>query len=112
MRRCVLSRLVFVSSLVPALAAGAEPPRLFQSDMSLMAGMTAEDPMAGMAMPGWQLMDMGVFRFGYNDQSGPSGAESWESTNWNMAMAQHDLGGGRLTFMLMNSLEPATIPDN
>ena len=34
--------------------------------MSLMTGMTAEDPMAGMAMPGWQLMDIGVLRLGYN----------------------------------------------
>jgi hypothetical protein len=51
MRRCVLSRLVFVSSTVPV----SPPPtsaQLVSSDMSAMAGMTTEDPMAGMAMPG------------------------------------------------------------
>jgi hypothetical protein len=121
MRKAVLSLFVLTSCAAVARAqsdhAGhAEPPvpeepRLFQSDMSLMAGMTADDPMAGMAMPRWSFMDMGVFRFGYNRQGGPSGGDAFESTNWNMAMAQRDIAGGRLTLMLMNSLEPATLPD-
>ncbi len=111
MRTKLLSAaVVSVSAAVSTLA--AEQPRgLFQSDMSLMTGMTAEDPMAGMAMPRWSFMDMGVFRLVYNRQGGPSGATAVESSNWNMTMAQRDLGGGRLTLMLMNSLEPATVPE-
>src|SRR6266705_476903 len=35
---------------------------LFQSDMSLMNGMVPTDSMAGMEMPGWHLMDLGVAR--------------------------------------------------
>jgi hypothetical protein len=82
---------------------------LFQSDMTVMTGMTPRDPMGGMAMPGWHVMDMGVARFSYNRQGGPSGAEAFESENWNMLHAQHDLWGGRLSLMLMNSLEPETM---
>ncbi len=86
----------------------ARDRNLFQSDMSLMSGMTPHDPMAGMAMPGWQLMVMGVGRLGYNHQGGPSGDDSFESSNWAMVHLSHDLGPGRLSLMLMNSLEPWT----
>jgi hypothetical protein len=93
----------------------AAPPvsdrRLFQSDMPLMAGMTARDPMAGMDQPGWQWMGLAVGRLGRNDQGGPSGEESFESSNWIMGMAQRRLGRGRLTLMAMGSLEPATVPE-
>src|SRR5262249_28044190 len=81
---------------------------LFQSDMSLMTGMTPVDPMAGMAMPGWHVMDLGVARLLYNRQEGPSGGNEIESNNWNMIHAKKTLGRGRLSLMLMNSLEPAT----
>jgi hypothetical protein len=77
--------------------------------MWLMAGMTPKDPMAGMAMPDWQWMTLGTARLVYNRQGGPSGDSALESTNWNMVMGQRDLGGGRLTLMLMNSVEPATL---
>ena len=87
------------------------PATLFESDMSRMTGMTAHDPMAGMAMPSWSFMAMGVARLQYNRQGGPSGDDAIESGNWNMLMAQRDLAGGRLTFMVMNSLEPATFPE-
>jgi hypothetical protein len=86
-------------------------PTLFESDMSRMTGMTADDPMEGMAMPGWSFMVMGIARIQFNDQGGPSGDEAIESSNWNMLMLQRDLAGGRLTFMMMNSLEPATFPE-
>jgi hypothetical protein len=92
----------------PSLA--ADRPTLFQSDMTLMAGMTAEDPMAGMAMPRWHWMTMGMARLVYNRQGGPSGKEQVESSNWTMLMGQRDLGRGRLTLMAMNSLEAATLP--
>jgi hypothetical protein len=88
--------------------AHASDHNLFQSDMSLMTGMTPHDPMAGMAMPGWHLLVMGVGRLGYNHQGGRSGDEAFESSNWNMIHLAHDLGPGRLTLMLMNSLEPWT----
>jgi hypothetical protein len=79
--------------------------------MRRMTGMVAVDPMGAMPMPGWQWMTMGVVRFGYNRQGGDRGDEGFESTNWFMWMAHHELGPGRVTFMMMNSLEPATIPD-
>ena len=88
-----------------------ERPVLFQSDMHRMTGMVPVDPMGGMPMPGWGWMTMGVVRFGYNRQGGDRGDDAWESTNWVMGMAHHDLGPGRVTFMLMNSLEAATIGD-
>ncbi len=94
---------------VPAAAQPA-PATLFESDMSRMTGMTPSDPMAGMSMPSWALMLMGVARLQYNHQGGPSGDDAVESSNWSMAMVQRDLGRGRLTFMMMNSLEPATFP--
>ena len=64
--------------------------------------------MAGMAMPGWHVMDLGVARLSYNRQGGPSGGSDVESSNWNMIHAQKALGAGRLSLMMMNSLEPAT----
>ena len=84
---------------------------LFQSDMTVMAGMTPRDPMAGMAMPHWQLMTMGAVRLLYDHQGGPSGDDAFESSNFGMVMTQRDVAGGRVTLMMMNSLEPATIPD-
>ncbi|HKF45093.1 MAG TPA: hypothetical protein VKG01_18495 [Thermoanaerobaculia bacterium] len=96
--------------LPPAAAGqGSDSRNLFQSDMWIMTGMTLHDPMGGMAMPGWHVMDLGIFRGVYNKQGGPSGDEAFESSNWNMLHASHDLGGGRLTLMLMNSIEPATM---
>ncbi len=89
---------------------GSSAPTLFQSDMARMNGMLPDDPMGSMAMPGWHLMDLGVARLAFNGQGGPSGRKGAESSNWNMVHAQHDLWGGRLSLMLMNSLEPATFP--
>ena len=93
---------------------GSEEPRdtsrnLFQSDMNLMTGMTPRDPMAGMAgMTGWHLVDMGIARLSFNRQGGPSGGNAVESSNWNMIHAQKRIGPGRLSLMMMNSLEPVT----
>ena len=89
----------------------APPARsLFESDMVTMAGMTPRDPMAGHDQPGWQWMGMAIGRLGMNDQGGPSGEESFESSNWFMGMGHRNLGRGRLTLMTMGSLEPATVP--
>ena len=85
-------------------------PRLFESDMDRMTGMVPDDPMAGMPMPFWHLMDLGVARLAFNGQGGPSGRKGVESSNWNMLHAARDLWGGRLSLMAMNSLEPATFP--
>jgi len=82
-------------------------PHLFQSDMSEMSGMTAEPPMdMGDA---WHVMTMGVVRLLYNDQGGPSGDDAIESSNWAMGMLYRSFGQSHVTFMLMSSLEPATI---
>jgi len=107
-------------SPAPTPAASADAPshpaernderRLFQSDMELMNGMTPDDSMGSMAMPGWHVMDLGIARLSFNGQGGPSGRKGAESSNWNMLHVQHDLWGGRLSFMMMNSLEPATFP--
>jgi hypothetical protein len=51
---------------------------LFQSDMTMMAGMTAEDPMAAMAMKDWTRMDLGIGRLVFNHQGGPSGRDAVE----------------------------------
>jgi hypothetical protein len=92
-----------------APAAAPVPARasLFQSDMSLMTGMTPRD--ATTAEPRWSLMVLGLARAGYNDQGGPSGEEAFESTNWNMLHLGRGFGRGRLSLMLMNSLEPWTV---
>src|SRR5262245_255742 len=82
-------------------------PHLFQSDMSVMSGMTAEPPMdMGDA---WSVMTMGVVRLLYNDQGGASGDHAIESSNWAMGMLHRSFGPNQLSFMLMCSLEPATI---
>jgi len=113
MRRPIETFALAVALGAGAPAAADEPapspaPTLFQSDMTLMTGQTAEDPMAGMAMPGWTFMSMGTVRLVYNRQGGLSGDEKVESSNWVMFMGQHGLGRGRLTLMSMSSLEPAT----
>src|SRR5689334_19772484 len=89
----------------------AQSGDLFDSDMKRMTGMMPVDAMGGMPMPGWGWMTAGVVRFGYNRQGGDRGDDAWESTNWVMGMAHHDLGPGRVTFMMMNSLEAATLGD-
>jgi hypothetical protein len=100
----------------PHAGHGAPPPpalpaTLLDTDMGRMTGMTARDPMAGMDHPGWRWMGIVVGRLGTNDQGGPSGEESFESSNWAMGMGHRTLAGGRLTLMAMGSLEPATVPD-
>jgi hypothetical protein len=126
MRRSILAGVSLATTLIaaapvfaqhehhvdPAMSPSPSPrPTLFESDMSRMTGMTAHDPMAGMAMPGWSFMAMGIARLQYNHQGGRSGDDAVESSNWNMLMLQRDVAGGRLTFMMMNSLEPATFPE-
>jgi hypothetical protein len=104
-----LSRVAWL--LAAALAAAPssraqETP--FESDMTRMLGMTPEP--SGERIDRWRVMVLGIARGSANHQGGPSGKGAIESTNWNMAMAQRDLGPGRLTLMLMSSLEPATVP--
>lgn len=109
---------ILVLALLGAHTSAAQPEQdaiaadtsrnLFQSDMSLMTGMTPKD--LGMSMPGWHVMDIGVATASYNRQGGPSGGSEVESANWNMIHVQKGLGPGRLSLMMMNSLEPATYP--
>jgi hypothetical protein len=94
----------------PAPSDLASARNLFESDMLPMLGMVPDDPMHGMKMPKWHVMDLGIARALFNGQGGPSGRKGGESSNWNMFHAQKDLGPGRFSFMLMNSLEPATFP--
>ena len=80
---------------------------LFQSDMAVMTGMTPADasPVPG---PEWHVMDLGIARLSFNHQGGRSGGSELESVNWNMLHASRGVGPGRLSLMLMNSLEPVT----
>ena len=73
-------------------------PRLFQSDMAEMAGMTNKE--MGMTDPErWQWMGMAVVRLVYNHQGGESGDEALESSNWGMGMVHRAFGKSRVTFM-------------
>ena len=93
-----------------AAPSSGESRNLFQSDMTLMVGMVPTEEMAGMEMPGWHLMDVGMLTGSYNRQGGPSGGNEIESANWNMLHFQGRLGPGRLSLMMMNSLEVWTFP--
>ena len=83
---------------------------LFASDMGRMTGMMPVDSMSGMAGAGWHVMDLGILHLTWDRQAGPSGGSEIESSNWNMVHAGRSLAGGRLSLMMMNSLEPATYP--
>jgi hypothetical protein len=105
----------------PTPAAGAEAhaghgsrhaseTNLFQSDMTLMTGMTPRNPPQE-SLPGkWRVDLLGVARLAWNRQDGGSGKSVLESSNWNMVHARRGVGSGLLSLMLMNSLEPATVP--
>jgi hypothetical protein len=80
---------------------------LFQSDMAAMTGMTPSDSGASPG-GGWHVMDLGMARLSFNRQGGESGGSELESVNWNMVHASRDVGPGRLSLMMMNSLEPVT----
>lgn len=58
---------------------------------------------------GWGVMLHG-FVFGqYDHQGGPRGADQWGSLNWAMVMAERSVGGGRLQFRFMPSIDAATV---
>ncbi|HET9886543.1 MAG TPA: hypothetical protein VFR10_03450 [bacterium] len=59
----------------------------------------------------WSWSVSGLARLVYNHQGGPAGDEVVESTNWNMIGLDRHFESGTLSFMMMNSLEPATLPD-
>jgi hypothetical protein len=121
-RRALVAALLTVAPATGALAQheGHQMPgmehetapadrNLFGSDMSLMTGMTAIDAMPSTGA-GWHVMDLGVLHATWNRQGGPSGGSEFDSANWNMVHVSRALGPGRLSLMLMNSLEPATYP--
>jgi hypothetical protein len=85
-------------------------PELFSSDMAAMTGMTPRDPMGSVPEAGWHVMDLGILRAVWNRQGGTSGGTEVDSGNWNMLHAGRSLGNGRISLMMMNSLEPATYP--
>src|SRR5690348_7802093 len=67
--------------------------------------MYAEHLMAG----GWTLMGHGLVFGGYDYQGSRRGGGQAFSTNWLMAMAQHQFLGGEFGARLMMSLEPWTV---
>ncbi len=58
---------------------------------------------------GWDLMLHGNVFAGYDYQAGDAGDDQLVSQNWLMAMAGHELAGGRFTARAMLSLEPLTL---
>jgi hypothetical protein len=58
---------------------------------------------------GWDLMLHGNVFVGYDYQAGDAGDDQLVSQNWLMAMAGHELAGGRLAARTMLSLEPLTV---
>lgn len=89
-------------------APAAEDRNLFDSDMLRMTGMVPRDPSGDAPDPRWRLMFLAVGRLVYNDQGGFSGDQGFESSNWTMLHLGRSFGRGRLSLMLMNSLEPWT----
>lgn len=61
---------------------------------------------------GWRLMLHGQLNAGFDWQGTDRGDGNAISTNWVMAMADHDLAGGELGLRTMLSLEPATVGDD
>lgn len=57
----------------------------------------------------WDLMMHGFGFIQYDVQGGPRGDAQFGSLNWAMLMASHVLGGGRLQFRTMLSLDAATV---
>jgi hypothetical protein len=57
----------------------------------------------------WMFMLHGQASIVEQQQTGPRGADKLFSTNWIMAMAQHDSATSEVTLRVMLSLEPATI---
>lgn len=66
-------------------------------------------PSRHVMLGGWTVMLHG-FVFGqYDHQSGARGDEQWGSLNWAMVMADRMVGGGRLQFRFMPSVDAATV---
>src|SRR5262249_2614670 len=59
----------------------------------------------------WLVMLHGTAFAGYNQQGGLRGIGKAESQNWLMAMAERQLGPGRLRLRAMVSAEPFTVPN-
>ena len=57
----------------------------------------------------WQLMAHGFAFLQEDAQGGPRGGSQLGSLNWGMFMASRELGGGRLQFRTMLSLDAATV---
>jgi hypothetical protein len=74
-------------------------------------GSTHTETQSGNDESYWSWSLSGVARLVYNHQGGPAGDEVVESTNWNMITVDRRAGMGTLTLMMMNSLEPETLPD-
>ena len=58
----------------------------------------------------WLWMFHGDIVAGYNQQSGPRGAQTWAGENWAMAMGTGWIGPGILDLRAMGSLEALTLP--
>lgn len=61
------------------------------------------------AAAGWELMLHENLFLHYIDETGDRGGRHFGSINWVMGMARRELGGGRLGFRGMVSLEPLTV---
>jgi hypothetical protein len=108
-----MKRAVFAAILTLAASHAMGQSNIFMEQ----AGGTSRNPeSAPMPMMMWQhgswmLMLHGQAFFEHADDSGARGGQKTFSTNWMMASASRQLGGGVIAFRTMLSLEPATIPN-
>ena len=108
---CGRRRVVLVLTFVAFFAAA----RVFaQADITSDAAVTREGQHEHMQMrmptnDGWQLMQDGVIFVEFNHQGGPRGGNEAVAPNWWMGMATRRTTHGRLTFIGMLSLDPATV---
>jgi hypothetical protein len=93
MRTCVIFCSVFLS-VVPARAQD------HSQDQHQHSSMSTSSP--------WMVMTDGVLFAFFNHQGSDRGGTEFKSTNWWMAMASRDAGGGRLTLSGMLSLDALT----
>ncbi len=117
----ILAVMVYASLVAVSLCFNA-PATQGQAGEPAVAGAPQAAPQAPPADPhaqhnmasmggGWMFMFDGVVFATYNKQDKPRGATEFKSQNWFMAMAQHKLGPGEVTFKGMFSAEPLTLTD-
>jgi hypothetical protein len=106
-------RRTFAALLILAASHAIAQSNVF---MEQAAGTSRNPESAPMPMMMWERGQWMVMLHGqafleHASDSGPRGGQETFSTNWGMAAASRNLGGGVIAFRTMLSLEPATVPN-